>query len=125
MPANPIDIRVGQLIRLRRQSLGMTQHDLGQQAGCKFQQIQKYETGANRVSASRLKAIADALNVRPSFFFEENISESAADKSLLDALADGNRRYVKLVTAFNSLDENLQLAALDMICAMAKSADKA
>lgn len=123
MPPHPVDIRVGQLIRLRRQSLGMTQHDLGLQAGCKFQQIQKYETGANRVSASRLKAIADALKTRPSFFFEENISENEADKSLLAAIGDGNRRYVKLVTAFNALDENLQLAALDMICAMAKTKD--
>lgn len=123
MPANPIDIRVGQLIRVRRQLAGLTQDELGKAAGCRFQQIQKYETGANRVSASRLKAIADALNVRPSFFFDEGKTGNEEDMSFLDALTNGSKRHAKLLTAFNKLDEPLQHAALDMICAMAKDAD--
>jgi transcriptional regulator with XRE-family HTH domain len=67
---HPIDKHVGSRIRHGRWMRGMTQQDLGDAAGCKFQQIQKYETGANRVSASRLWGIAKALGVPITFFFE-------------------------------------------------------
>ena len=67
---HPIDKHVGSRIRHGRWMRGMTQQDLGDAAGCKFQQIQKYETGANRVSASRLWGIAKALGVSITFFFE-------------------------------------------------------
>ncbi len=65
-----VDVHVGQRIRRRRWMLGMTQQQLGDAVGIKFQQIQKYETGMNRVSASRLYDIATALDVPVSFFFE-------------------------------------------------------
>jgi transcriptional regulator with XRE-family HTH domain len=65
-----VDVHVGKRIRHRRWLLGMTQQQLAEQVGIKFQQIQKYETGANRVSASRLWDIADSLGVPVSFFFE-------------------------------------------------------
>jgi transcriptional regulator with XRE-family HTH domain len=65
-----VDVHVGKRIRHRRWLLGMTQQQLAEQVGIKFQQIQKYETGANRVSASRLYDIADTLGVAVSFFFE-------------------------------------------------------
>src|SRR5690606_41392984 len=67
---HPVDVHVGKRIRHRRWLLGMTQQQLAEQVGIKFQQIQKYETGANRVSASRLWDIADSLGVPVSFFFE-------------------------------------------------------
>ena len=67
---HPVDVHVGKRIRHRRWLLGMTQQQLAEQVGIKFQQIQKYETGANRVSASRLYDIADTLGVAVSFFFE-------------------------------------------------------
>ncbi len=67
---HPVDVHVGRRIRQRRLLIGMTQQQLAQCVGIKFQQIQKYETGANRVSASRLWDIADALDVPVSFFFE-------------------------------------------------------
>ncbi|MBP1806242.1 helix-turn-helix domain-containing protein [Rubellimicrobium aerolatum] len=67
---HPVDIHVGKRIRHRRWTLGTTQQQLADKVGIKFQQIQKYETGANRVSASRLWDIAGALNVPVSFFFE-------------------------------------------------------
>ncbi|TVS00820.1 MAG: XRE family transcriptional regulator [Rhodobacteraceae bacterium] len=65
-----VDIRVGNRIRQRRSEIGMTQQQLAQAVGVKFQQIQKYETGSNRVSASRLWEIASVLDVKISFFFE-------------------------------------------------------
>ncbi|MFD1193227.1 helix-turn-helix domain-containing protein [Seohaeicola saemankumensis] len=65
-----VDVHVGKRIRHRRWLLAMTQQQLAEQVGIKFQQIQKYETGANRVSASRLWDIADSLGVPVSFFFE-------------------------------------------------------
>ena len=67
---HPVDVHVGQRVRQRRWMLGMTQQQLGEKVGIKFQQIQKYETGTNRISASRLWDIADALDVEVSFFFE-------------------------------------------------------
>ena len=67
---HPVDVHVGKRIRQRRWLIGMTQQQLAEKVGIKFQQIQKYETGANRVSASRLWDIADALDVKMTFFFD-------------------------------------------------------
>ncbi|WP_439634996.1 helix-turn-helix domain-containing protein [Oceanicaulis sp.] len=67
---NAIDAHVGQRIRFRRKLLQMTQEKLAQAVGIRFQQIQKYETGANRVSASRLFEIAEALDVPVQYFYE-------------------------------------------------------
>lgn len=67
---HPVDVHVGKRIRHRRWLAGVTQQQLADKVGIKFQQIQKYETGMNRVSASRLWDIADALDVPVSFFFE-------------------------------------------------------
>ncbi len=67
---HPVDAHVGKRIRHRRWMVGMTQQQLADKVGIKFQQIQKYETGMNRVSASRLWDIATALGVTVSFFFE-------------------------------------------------------
>jgi transcriptional regulator with XRE-family HTH domain len=66
---NPIDVHVGKRIRMRRLLLGMNQETLANALGLTFQQVQKYEGGANRVSASRLSAMADILDVPISFFF--------------------------------------------------------
>jgi transcriptional regulator with XRE-family HTH domain len=67
---HPVDAHVGKRIRHRRWMVGMTQQQLADKVGIKFQQIQKYETGMNRVSASRLWDVADALGVSIAFFFE-------------------------------------------------------
>jgi transcriptional regulator with XRE-family HTH domain len=68
---HPIDVHVGGRIRMRRLFLGMKQETLAKALGVSFQQVQKYEISANRVSASRLSAIADALRVPISFFFAD------------------------------------------------------
>ncbi len=67
---HPIDVHVGKRLRHRRWMAGMTQQQLGDAVGIKFQQIQKYETGMNRVSASRLWELSGALGVPVSFFFD-------------------------------------------------------
>ncbi|OZB16124.1 MAG: hypothetical protein B7X55_08480 [Rhodobacterales bacterium 34-62-10] len=67
---DPVDAYVGKRIRHRRWKLGLTQQALGQAVGVKFQQVQKYETGTNRVSASRLWYMAKALDVDIHYFFD-------------------------------------------------------
>lgn len=108
---NPIDVHVGSRVRLRRNMLGMSQEKLGEALGITFQQIQKYEKGANRVGASRLQAIANVLNVPVSFFFEDapgeagevirGLSEEGSTAYVVDFLnsAEGlqlNRAFVKI-----------------------------
>ena len=68
--AHLVDVHVGKRIRQRRWLIGMTQQKLADMVGIKFQQIQKYETGANRVSASRLWDIGEAMGVPVAFFFD-------------------------------------------------------
>ncbi len=68
--ANPIDIHVGERIRKRRRALGVSQDWLAEQLGLTFQQVQKYERGANRVSASKLYQVARALQASIPYFFE-------------------------------------------------------
>lgn len=80
-----VDIHVGQKIRHRRWLLGMTQQQLADQVGIKFQQVQKYETGANRVSASRLWDISRALEVPPSYFFQ-GLQDDTKDMTDLEDL---------------------------------------
>ena len=67
---NPVDKHVGGRVRMRRMMLDMSQEKLGDALGLTFQQVQKYENGANRVSASRLQHISDILRVPVPFFFE-------------------------------------------------------
>src|SRR3990170_3875461 len=68
---NPVDIHVGARVRLRRTLLGMSQEKLGEAIGLTFQQVQKYERGANRIGSSRLYDLSRVLEVPVSFFFEE------------------------------------------------------
>ncbi len=67
---NPVDIHVGTRVRLRRQVMKMSQEKLGSQLGVTFQQVQKYERGANRVGASRLWKMSQVLDVPIGFFFD-------------------------------------------------------
>lgn len=68
---NPVDIHVGNRIRMRRMLIGMSQEKLGDALGLTFQQVQKYEKGANRVSASRLHHMSKTLGVPIQFFFDD------------------------------------------------------
>jgi transcriptional regulator with XRE-family HTH domain len=97
---NPIDVYVGGRVRLRRKMLGLSQEKLGQKLGITFQQIQKYEKGTNRIGASRLNAMAAALEVPVSYFFPEN---AAAEGSGLQ------EESVAFMMEFMSSGEGLDL----------------
>ena len=73
---NPIDVHVGTRVRLRRTLLGMSQEKLGDALGLTFQQVQKYERGANRIGASRLYDLSRVLDVPVSFFFDDIKAEA-------------------------------------------------
>ena len=75
---NPIDVHVGGRVRLRRTLLGMSQEKLGEALGLTFQQVQKYERGANRIGASRLFDLARVLDVPVSYFYEDMDEDMAA-----------------------------------------------
>jgi transcriptional regulator with XRE-family HTH domain len=106
--AHPVDVHVGKRIRQRRWLVAMTQQQLAERVGIKFQQIQKYETGANRVSASRLWDIADSLDVPVSFFFEgiEPGGESAEKVDNIPADILGDKEALDLVRSYYAIPEN-------------------
>ncbi|KZX98727.1 MULTISPECIES: helix-turn-helix domain-containing protein [unclassified Sulfitobacter] len=105
--AHKVDVHVGKRIRQRRWLTGMTQQKLAELVGIKFQQIQKYETGANRVSASRLWDIADALSVPVGFFFEGMNSESDGSGRADDVPADlmSDKEAMELVRSYYAIPE--------------------
>src|SRR6056297_2623116 len=113
---HPVDVHVGKRIRHRRWLVGMTQQQLAQAVGIKFQQIQKYETGANRVSASRLWDIADALDVEVSFFFEglEQEEEAATETGGIPADILGDKEALELVRSYYSIPENQRRRLFDL-----------
>ena len=85
-----VDVLIGSRVRLRRQEVQMSQEGLASRLGLTFQQVQKYEKGTNRISASRLFHIAKALNVPVSYFFED-LQSAAADQNALATRADNTR----------------------------------
>lgn len=105
---HPVDVHVGKRIRHRRWLIGMTQQQLAEKVGIKFQQIQKYETGANRVSASRLWDISDALDVPVSFFFEGLEEGEKTDHPASSVPADlmGDKEALDLIRSYYAIPEN-------------------
>ena len=87
-----MDVYVGGRVRQRRTMLGMSQEKLGEALGLTFQQVQKYERGANRIGASRLYQISEVLDVPINFFFE-GISPSLTKKRGKTALAEAQAEY--------------------------------
>ena len=98
---HPVDAHVGKRIRHRRWMVGMTQQQLADKVGIKFQQIQKYETGMNRVSASRLWDIGRALDVPVSFFFDGLHDEGVSADVEGDIL--GDKEALQLVRAYYAM----------------------
>ncbi|NNE89188.1 MAG: helix-turn-helix transcriptional regulator [Silicimonas sp.] len=104
---HPVDAHVGKRIRHRRWLVGMTQQQLAEKVGIKFQQIQKYETGMNRVSASRLWDIASALSISVSFFFEGLDETESAVAYESDAPNDilKDKEALELVRSYYAIPE--------------------
>ena len=110
---NPIDLHVGQRLRHRRWMLGLTQQELAQAVGIKFQQIQKYESGINRMSASRLWDVANALGVSVSYFFDGlNVVEGNGHGPKPDVLED--KETLDLIRAYYTLGEQPRRCLLDL-----------
>jgi transcriptional regulator with XRE-family HTH domain len=120
--ADATDRSVGEKIRAQRIVRGLSQTELGNKLGITFQQIQKYEKGSNRVSAGRLKQIAETLEVPVSFFFEgasgkdtlaENINEGL---SFLETAAS-----VRLVRAFAEIEnQNIRSSIVALVEGIAR-----
>ncbi|WP_409741503.1 helix-turn-helix domain-containing protein [Ferrovibrio sp.] len=128
MPKNSVDVHVGNRLKLRRAMVGMSQDRLGQLVGLTFQQIQKYEKGANRIGASRLFQFATILDVPPAYFFEglQGHRVEARNGRLLepavssgDQLPSFSREDVELLRAFHQVQQpGLRRRIIDLVRAM-------
>jgi len=119
---HPVDLHVGKRLRHRRWMIGMTQQQLANAVGIKFQQIQKYESGANRVSASRLWDLSQALSVPVSFFFDGLSAADAKDGG--DALSPdlfADKETLELVRAYYALEERPRQKLLDFTKSLSDS----
>ena len=109
---NYIDVHVGSRIRMRRQLISMSQEKLGELLGITFQQVQKYEKGSNRISASRLFYAAKILGVPVQAFFEDlpgtdsapGFSEASEESSVMSSMM--NAEGIKLAKAFRDADNS-------------------
>ncbi|MFY8146238.1 MAG: helix-turn-helix domain-containing protein [Rhodobacter sp.] len=118
---HPVDAHVGKRIRHRRWMIGMTQQQLAGKVGIKFQQIQKYETGMNRVSASRLWEIADALGVGINFFFE-GLDEAGVAARTVEGDILGDKEALDLVRSYYAIPEAQRRRLFDLARALSDAA---
>jgi transcriptional regulator with XRE-family HTH domain len=119
---NPIDAYVGSRVRLRRQTLGMSQRKLGDALGVSLQQIQNYENGTNRIAAGRLQQLFQVLQAPPAVFFQGAPNESGNRSS--DSLAPSSAHLVRflgtpdgiaLSRTFMRLDVNLRWRIVNLV----------
>lgn len=118
---NEIDHFVGKRLRRRRRLLGLTQSQLADAVGIRFQQVQKYECGANRVSASRLFELAEALDVPVQYFYEGLDSKGipvVSGEESLEADVLSKKETVDLVRAYYRLSERPRRRLLDLAKAL-------
>ena len=118
---NEIDHHVGKRLRRRRRLLGLTQSQLADAVGIRFQQVQKYECGANRVSASRLFELAEALDVPVQYFYEglQGIGTSAVPEGehiAPDILSQ--KETLDLIRAYYKLNERPRRRLLELARAL-------
>jgi transcriptional regulator with XRE-family HTH domain len=118
---HPVDIHVGSRVRLRRIELGISQEKLAVELGLTFQQVQKYERAANRISASRLYHMGKVLDVKVPFFYE-GYSDAGAPSGFAEPPAEAfqsdllqRRDTIELVNAFYAIDNpTLRRQLLDL-----------
>ena len=113
---NDIDVYLGKRLRRRRRLLGLTQQQLAGTVGVRFQQIQKYECGANRISAARLWQLSEALEV-PVGYFYDGLSDRTAKEASTEA--EGGEMFARketldLVRAYYLLGERPRRRLLDL-----------
>ena len=120
---HPVDVHVGKRIRQRRWMNGTTQQQLAEAVGIKFQQIQKYETGMNRVSASRLWDISHVLAVPVSFFFDgldAEGGETLQGDMPSDVLTD--KEALELLRSYYAIPENQRRRLFDLARVLSEAA---
>jgi transcriptional regulator with XRE-family HTH domain len=129
--SNIVDVYVGARLRMRRTMLGMSQSKLGQLLGVTFQQIQKYEKGSNRISASRLQRTARVLEVSPGYFFEGAPAQSAepgfAEESSQSYVVDflASTEGLQLNRAFLRVrDPKVRRRIVDLVISLASGDDE-
>lgn len=110
--ADAVDIHVGMRVRLRRMTLGMSQEMLASQVGLTFQQIQKYEKGTNRISASRLYQFSNALGVSIQFFYDDMPSKMRRDDSVAPEREERDVRLSEFLTSKDGIEASLALSKI-------------
>ena len=118
---HPVDAHVGKRIRHRRWMVGMTQQQLADRVGIKFQQIQKYETGMNRVSASRLWDIAQVLAVPISFFFE-GLADAVTRTEAMEGDMLADREALDLIRSYYAIPEAQRRRLFDLARVLSEAA---
>ena len=113
--ATDIDLHLGKRLRRRRRLLGLTQQQLAMQVGIRFQQIQKYECGANRISAARLWQLSEALETPVSYFYD-GLSEALEQQNQRPERSDmfSRKETLDLIQAYYQLDERPRRRLLDL-----------
>lgn len=113
---NDIDVHLGKRLRRRRRLLGLTQQQLAGSCGVRFQQIQKYECGANRISAARLWQLSEALEVPVAYFYDglsaAAQAQAAEGESSGEVLA--SKETMDLIRAYYQLGERPRRRLLDL-----------
>ena len=131
---NPVDKYVGSRVRMRRIMLGMSQEKLGEAIGLTFQQVQKYERGANRIGASRLFELSKVLDVPVSFFFDDMNSETSGGRvpGVSEASPDfdskdlSKREILELARAFDRIkDEKVRKSVLELTKSLSRTVSEA
>jgi transcriptional regulator with XRE-family HTH domain len=121
--ADETDLHVGKRLRRRRRLLGMTQQELASQVGVRFQQIQKYECGANRITASRLFDLSRAMNVTVQYFFDgmapaNPMPNAANDAEQMEGDILSQKETLELVRAYYRLGERPRKRLLELAKAL-------
>ena len=121
--ANSIDLHVGRRLRRRRRLMGMTQQQLADSVGIRFQQIQKYECGANRITASRLFELAGALSIAVQYFYDGLTTLTAANEPPANDDEIGpevlrQKETLELIRAYYRLGERPRRRLLDLAKAL-------
>lgn len=122
-----VDIHVGSRVRLRRSALGLSQDQLGAAIGLSFQQVQKYERGANRIGASRLYEMSKVLHTPISFFFENFGEQGLAEEGGSTYQADPvmKREALELMRAYHQiLDPKERKKVLKLVQALAEDSQR-
>ena len=123
---HPVDTHVGRRMRQQRELRGLTQVEIARQLGLSFQQVQKYESGANRISSSKMWQLCEVLDITPGYFFEglEGKRRGKGGGASQDAPQDGRsaRQVLDLNKAFKQIDDTrVRRQVVQLVKSLARS----